>query len=1314
MSTPSSENTNIAGGAATGGGMNFQAAVTTIAYIYMARGQKLNWLNAIDIDVPVSVEAETGGPGDDIKIQLKTGRIVEIQVKKGLRSGDKLWTSLLSLASAATTGEIDYGILIVSPTSSGTITNDLARDIIRLGDGRFDNLSKTANAFCKLLEDNSLPIIEVCRKLRIQTVNALDNNNAHILAAKSELSHLCATNQITPAWNALYSDATKLVETKGRRDISSILRVLNSEEIKLKEQLTNEPILLLEKACNWSFEVCKFFSVWGINKQVMTDKAWIPLRAVVQKTPEEYGCLSTAIKTYQSWDMNTVSNDDIIINPETLARFQKKVVLVGGPGMGKTTLLKRIARRYSEDKIPTLRVRLISVAARMQTGGSFEEAVFELGLDGSGISSNSARDASFSNWLLLCDGLDECGKMQEAVADGVTMFTKGHPECRVIITTRPIGYESSHFNDWKHYCIAPLDFHTAEKNLRLLLENLDESVQSDETYFQIATAGLGKEEVENVISRNPLLLALAAAIIIQQKHLGTTKYELFRQTFALIGKIPNKRVPEHAISCALLDRFLEIIGWHIALDPLTKKDALLYRCAQELSIETEYAPLKAHIEATACLQYWQDLGMLEIIGWPTEQVVVFIHKSFGEFIAARYLSNLLNSTNPNALPCNFFSEDFSEILRFTSMQGSSEIICKILLEHCNHNQDNSKIISLALQIITESNNPPHKSIRRSVFSLAASLASSTRRVIALDIGTPLTKAAAVFPEEVGPVVSKLLESKQSWTALIGWSAAVSAGPKHYDLHQLQSAMLQSIDKEGLNSTSPLRKSSLLYKNPALELLELFILNSSSVLLCHFPTETTKRMIVDVLRNPPLGTLGYLKKVNRLLPDIYTQITKKTAEDVAVDYDQLIDFSAWDKPISAFLNALFDCFGIQNTTKVITGNKQTLLHLSAFFAASKLNDLPIHDFVAWTKPYDKEATSEVLRTFVGATGLNLEMLKADMVMAKLYLAEGKGLHELTTDVDPPLVNWSLATSLTADRGKIETGLHHRSQWIAQIATLLINAMLPEDELAPAVERALNHGQGHTLFFACLLARRLKDGSGISLILKRLRGPVVPGYNQLLSFLKDKNLQWQNDFESLLQAPLHSDPVTARAAAELSISLAKPGLDSLFELLVAAYHFWLENEAPYPRAGGIIPVSPRAALVEARIKIRQPSYDDFLALISDERNDVRAFSENKLIAWLCDPAAPRERFLSDILSGKIKPTILRNALKQMAPLSEAEMKIWNTLLHSKDDIIRFSSMVLLDNHYLDKETIKAIAIAMTNDENQDIKDNAYTILDSIYQK
>jgi len=368
MTEPSKKRRRIAGGAATGGGINYQAAVSAIAYVYIARGQQLSWLEKVAEDIPVAIYAETGGAGDDIRLLLKSGEIIEAQVKKGLSSGSKLWESLTGLASAIKAATINYGVLIVSPTSSNTITGELAKDIVRLGDGRFDNLSHIATQLIAKLKALDLPIVESCRRIRIRTINALAANQADILAARAELVHLCADEkQIHAAWNVLHKDALDLIENRGRRDVSSVLRLLSSEGVKLAEKNSTAPMLLLDRLTNWTFATHANFSIFGVKKALRTDEAWIPLRAMVQnETQAKFESLSDALKSYQSWEERSVQRDAVFVNPETLARFITRTILVGGPGMGKTTLLKRIARRYSEDHIPILHVRLIAVVSRMR------------------------------------------------------------------------------------------------------------------------------------------------------------------------------------------------------------------------------------------------------------------------------------------------------------------------------------------------------------------------------------------------------------------------------------------------------------------------------------------------------------------------------------------------------------------------------------------------------------------------------------------------------------------------------------------------------------------------------------------------------------------------------------------------------------------------------------------------------------------------------------------------------------------------------------------------------------------------------------
>lgn len=1305
----------IAGGAATGGGINFQAAVSAIAYVYMARGRQLTWLEKVAEDVPVAVNAETGGAGDDIQLLLKSGEIVEAQIKKGLRSGSKLWDSLTGLASAIKVGTINYGVLIVSPTSSNTITENLAKDIVRLGDGRSDNLSQIASQLVAKLTTLDLPIVESCKHIRIQTINALANNNADILAARSELVHLCADEeQVLAAWDALQTDALDLIEHRGRRDVSSVLRLLSTKGVKLDKKNSTAPMLLLDKLTNWTFAIHANFSIFGVNKALRTDEAWIPLRAVVQETQSNVESLAEAIKNYQDWERLSVHRDAVIVNPETLARFVTRAILIGGPGMGKTTLLKRIARRYSEDNIPILHVRLITVASRMRAGNSFEEAVFDLGLDGSGISSASARQVAFPNWLLLCDGLDECGKLQEEVAAGVARFAVGHPYCRVIVTTRPVGYNTAHFSDWRHYYVAPLESSLAPKNLSLLVY---ESAQEDSPFrngtYDLCSVELEKNETSTVVTRSPLILGLAASIIVRGGHLGATKERLFEQIFELIDEVPNSRIPEPPAPSALLRSFLDIIGWDITAHPLSQINDTLDRCSRKLARETGSKPLKAQVEAESCLRYWQDVGMIEKIGHGYEETLVFIHKSFGEFAAARHLRSMPSNKQHDAIIAIIDDQGWLEIIRFAALLGLSDIIGELLISDDTAGAKSTKRISMAVELVALANPPPGRALRERIIRESIKIVSSVRGSQAFEVGEPLVAAARRYPEEVGPSVAELLNHEQSWTYLIGWATAVAAGPGYYRLDDLAVSIRNCIDTVGPFRGASLSGGLILGGNGEQNMVETFTLDAASVLLDQRPSDLIDSIALDALNDPKLGTMGFLEKAQKLLRSKgRIEVVGKLLDKFNIPtWPLLFNNDGYHKALLAVCESIFDALDLPSIIVENDKEPSVLLHLSAFLTASKFGEIPGSDVWAWITPFDKAATRETLKGFIGVSGLDLEMLRSDAQRARSYLcaSSGNNIFKFTTHVDPPVIDWTIASTLGLDSAKIEAALYHPSQWIVWLAANLIENLLELPELKMTVRRLFENGKEHTLWAASGLAAQLKQDQAIELLFERLSTSLVRGCEYLFKVLQQFDLQWGPNLCEILRSGLKGDVDIAKEAALLAICIARPGQLDLVAILHDAFTYWVEHEEPYPTQGGIIPHSPRAELLEAIMKIRPSSYTELRLYATDPRSDVKDIAKNQLIELLRLPDGPRVQFLNDIRSETLPSNLLSKALESMAPLNAEELALWECLLVSKNPKIRFNSMSLLSKENLDPIHIRSHAQAMTGDNEQQIRDRAYRILD-----
>ena len=1313
MSEKHSSKKRIAGGAATGSGINYQAAVTAITYVSMARGHSLSWLSKITEDIPVTVEAETGGSGDDIRLNLKTGDLVEVQVKKGLQKGSKLWEPLLGMAKAISNGKLNYGVLVVSPTSSGTIKSDLAKDITRLGDGRTDNLSAIAEDFRAKLNEMGLTVKNCCSRMRIQTVNALTDNNSHILATQSELGHICdGRKQTIAAWNSLYADATHLIEKRGRREMPSVLQILRADGVRLKAD--TKPIQILDQLCNWTHDVCEHFSILGSKNQLPVDKAWVPLRAVVQKAPEQYTDLSDAIDKYQSWATRSTSRDDDEVNPETLARFHTRVVLVGGPGMGKTTLLKRVARRYSEDLIPTLRLRLITVAARMREGFSFEESIFQLGLDGSGINIDAAKQAQFPNWLLLCDGLDECGKQQEAVASGISKFATGHPRCRAIVTTRPIGYDTAHFHDWRHYNILPLDDMSIKKNLATLATACkgDELPPTSKTY-DLCSQELENDSIKKTISRTPLLLGIAASLIARGVRLGATKQSLYDRIFKLIDEAPNSRTPVPPRPSALLRHFLNILGWRIISNPLSNTDEISSKCATELSRNMGTALLQAEMDAEACLQYWQDVGMIEKIGIDDEQTFVFIHKTFGEFAAARQLHSLSLEEQPKAISDIIKQTDWTEVIRFAALLGMGNSICRALINNAK-NFDVFPNLTLALETLTLATPPVLHEEQATIVEEALKTVSSVKRPQALKAGKHLIELARRLPEELGPSLSHLLTHQQPWTFLVGWAATVAAGPKYYKLSELPDAMNHCLNSEGRKHRSSLSGVFRLGSSSQ-DILEDFIIDSATVLLHQDPSNSIKEAVKTILHSPELNYYGFARRAIKLLKETIGEEESKAYSQKIFKHDStfLPDFNRYNKASREMFESICEALDVKPLKNHAHADKKPLLQLSAFVSASHLMSIEASDVYSWLTPHQKEATRETLLGFIGVSGLDEKELKKELQLATSYFQESDthSLFEVTTSVDAPESNWETAPTLNLDSSKIEAALYHPSRWIVILATYLISNLLSGEELERAIQEHFNKGERHTLWAASKLTFELPYPKAVSLLSERLKKPLVKGCEYLFKQLVEVKHQWDTETDAILRNGLFSSVEIAQQAAEYAASVANPNTPSLLPIVKDAYIYWIEHEKPYPTGEKIaaIPPSPRADLLKAILKIEPISYKELKSQIKDQRSDVSDIAKSELIKGLQRDLVHRIEFLTDILEEDLPPTLIPQAVTKMAPFSKDEWPLCVNLLKSSNPKIRYNTMALLNGDHIPTSDVHMYAVEMTTDQEQEIRDRAYRILD-----
>ena len=219
---------NHARGAAPASGLNFQAVVTAIAAVHLLDDSKIGWLDELADDTPTAIWAESGGPGDDVRLELRTAT-AEVQAKRGLSANAKLWEAMLDLARGLREGRIDFGILAVSPDSSRTVTHHLEQDLRHIGSGRTDRLHDVGRKWIAQLVAAGLDPVPLSRAIRIQTVAATDGNVDAVRAAKSILARICGSAAAADlAWQTLVEGAHALVARKGRWDLLAVIRLLSA------------------------------------------------------------------------------------------------------------------------------------------------------------------------------------------------------------------------------------------------------------------------------------------------------------------------------------------------------------------------------------------------------------------------------------------------------------------------------------------------------------------------------------------------------------------------------------------------------------------------------------------------------------------------------------------------------------------------------------------------------------------------------------------------------------------------------------------------------------------------------------------------------------------------------------------------------------------------------------------------------------------------------------------------------------------------------------------------------------------------------
>ncbi len=344
----------------------------------------------------------------------------------------------------------------------------------------------------------------------------------------------------------------------------------------------------------------------------------------------------------------------------------KKVVLLGAPGVGKSTLLRYFTLILSQEETANLSLDIqgewLPILITIRDYERYQpEGILSF------IQDYAAKNFSLTQLppgffeyyleqgkaLIFIDGLDEA--VNEAkrfeIVEQIDSFLSRFHHNRAIITSRPAGYKQAFFRteEYPHYSLEKFD----AKRVNLFIENWYNSRTNDPEEAQRCQASLqkalsGRPRIKN-LARNPLLLTIITLIHRYEAYLPRKRHKLYERAVEtlLINWERGKGFEDEDWQLEYLhrddlNRLMERLAYWIhtqGSNAATEGGTLIAKTElqQQLSLyiaeETDIKPHKAVAEAKRFINLIRDrVGLFNEQG---QDYYAFVHKTFQEYLTAQ-------------------------------------------------------------------------------------------------------------------------------------------------------------------------------------------------------------------------------------------------------------------------------------------------------------------------------------------------------------------------------------------------------------------------------------------------------------------------------------------------------------------------------------------------------------------------------------------------------------------------------------------------------------------------------------------------------
>ena len=763
----------------------------------------------------------------------------------------------------------------------------------------------------------------------------------------------------------------------------------------------------------------------------------------------------------------------------------------------------------------------------MRNGVSFEQALWDHGLDSSGVSSARAREAFRGQLVVIADGLDEARELRDDVAAGLARFADGAPDTTLIVTTRPIGYDTARLAGWRHYRLRRPDLKEGAENLGRLVALGRALPRDDADSLRLAKGALAGTPAAEAISTSPLLLGMAASLIIRDQRLPRTRPKLYE---AMIGLFETRDALGPGLAGSLVSRVLDIVGWELVRDPSQDWRQLERAACVILATDFGTTPLAAASQFVTAFEHWERAGVVERLQFGTDQLVSFTHRTFAEFAAARYLIEM-GPAGRAALERMVDDAAFAEVISFAGALGLGDEIAQLFVDRRDSGAEGQFERTLYLAGDRDAAVADHKILElvNGAFDVLAS-GSADR----FSIGKALANLAVRKCSLVVPLALTRIANLNDAVRLAAAACVARSAPERLDATEwtdLLDDLARRVVPIRTRSGAGIRAMRTGADVDLLDIVALAALEAQ-------PVADMEDFSVSRFSGNNFDRWGFQLKVDAILAakglkkhdDRRKRYGASTASMIAL----LAPDSAWNTAANKATSALAAAVAGPEKTEGLT----SLASLPQFSALHQLVDFgksEAGDVHKWTVAYDEEAVGQVIRALVSPSRIDSVALGAEARAVLDTLADNPDRSPFIAGlrpVDIPEPEWSRTAALGLDRAWVENAFHHGSSWLRLVAANLL-ANMPGDRGDHV--RLLDRSRGDELHYASEVVAALSTREDWrALVLNRACSGSPRGIQHLLNALTRSDGKLPPQTSAAVDAGLRSGiAAVVEAAAKLGI-------------------------------------------------------------------------------------------------------------------------------------------------------------------------------------